>query len=263
VNQLKPTRRPSLSAVLLGCAIVAALMFIGTVLLLMDRDDKARDADQAQKVATDQATTLDQLCATDPDIARRIPSDCREAKEVRRNVVLPASAPGPTQAQVQGWVTDYLTEHPPPAGRGATPEMVARAVAEHMEANGTETISDVARAYLAANAKDFRGQAGSNGTDGQPGQDARDAQVATAVAAFCAERNSCAGPEGPRGQQGGQGPQGMGLTDFHPERNSEGACEWVATYENPAAGTTEVRRYPAGDAACPGGSPVGGLLPGG
>jgi hypothetical protein len=67
---------PSLAVVLALCAGVAAVATAGTIWLTADRDDKAKDAVVAQGVATDQATTLDRLCATDADVAKRIPDDC-------------------------------------------------------------------------------------------------------------------------------------------------------------------------------------------
>jgi hypothetical protein len=254
---------PSLAFVLALCAVVALLATVGTVWLTADRDSKASEADAAKDVATDQATTLDQLCATDPDVARRIPEDCAEAREVREDVVLPASAPGPSQAEVQGWVDEWLDAHPPRRGRGATADMVARAVAEHMAGNGQERIANVARAYIEANAEQFRGRSGDDGSDGVDGQDATDDQVAAAVAAFCAERNSCQGPPG----ESVQGPQGQGVRDIRPERSGEGVCEWVIVFEDPASGEVRTVRHPAGDAACPAAPPPddgpGGLLPGG
>lgn len=256
--------RPSLPLVLALCAGVAALATAGTIWLTADRDDAIEDKGEAEAIATDQATALDQLCATDPDVASRVPDDCREAREVRENVVLPASAPGPSQAEVQGWVDEWLRAHPPKDGEDATPEMVARAVAEHMEGNGQQQIAKVAQAYIAANAEQFRGPAGTDGIDGR---DATDDQVAAAVAAFCAERAGC---QGPRGERGVDGPQGRSVVDAQPIRNGEGTCEWVITLEDPATGERSEIRHPAGDAACPAAPPPappeetgGGLLPGG
>ena len=249
----------------LAIAAIIAILTAGVAFTIGNTQESTR-ADTAETVATDQATTLDRLCATDADVARRIPDDCREAQEIRQNVVLPASAPGPSQAQVQGWVDDWLDAHPPKDGEDATPEMVARAVAEHMAGNGQDQITAVAQAYLAANAERFRGPAGADGTDGQDGQNATDDQVATAVAAFCAEHGQC---QGPQGETGGRGPQGQGVIDAQPIRNGDGQCEWVVTFENPETGERSETRHPAGDAACPAVQPPapeetgGGLLPGG
>jgi hypothetical protein len=247
----------------IAVAAIVALTVGGTLFFVGNREEATR-ADTNGAIATDQATTLDQLCATDPDVARRIPDDCAEAREIREEVVLPATAPGPSQAQVQGWVEEWLEKHPPRDGEDVTPGMVARAVAEHMEGNGQEQIAAVARAYLASNPEAFRGEDGEDGADGQ---NATDDQVATAVAAFCAERNGCAGPQGERG---GDGPQGQGVIDAQPIRNGEGQCEWVVTFEDPRDGSRTERRHPAGDAACPAVPPPappqetgGGLLPGG
>lgn len=244
---------------------IVAILAAGVWFVVGNTQESTR-ADTAETVATDQATTLDVLCATDPDVAARIPADCREAQRIRQNVVLPATAPGPSQAQVQDWVDDWLDAHPPKDGKNATPEMVARAVAEHMAGNGQDQIVKVAQAYLAANAERFRGPAGADGQDGQPGANASDDQVATAVATFCAEHGQC---QGPQGETGGRGPQGQGVIDAQPIRNGDGQCEWVVTFENPETGERSETRHPAGDAACPAVQPPapeetgGGLLPGG
>src|SRR4051812_11791797 len=100
VTTVKP-RRPSNRA-LVALALVA--LCVGAGLFIGDNVHQADRADTATDTAKDQATTLDRLCATDPDVARRIPDDCREARQIREEVVLPAAAPGPSQAQVQGWV---------------------------------------------------------------------------------------------------------------------------------------------------------------
>lgn len=259
----KPRRRRLPSWALTLLAILA--LVVGAAWFVIGNQQEATRADSATTVATDQATTLDRLCATDPDVARRIPDDCAEAREIREEVILPAAAPGPSQAQVQDWVRDWLEAHPGQAGRDgkdATPEQVARAVAEHMAGNGQEQIAAVAQAYLAANAERFRGEDGQNGQDGA---DASDDQVATAVAAFCAERDSCRGVQGERGPEGRQG---VGVVDAQPIRNGEGTCEWVVTLEDPATGERSEVRHPASDAACPLAPPPpeepgGGLLPGG
>jgi hypothetical protein len=245
-----PNWLPAVAAVL---AIVA-----GGVWFMIGNQQEATRADAAEGEAVDKATTLDQLCATDPDVARRIPEDCREAREIREQVVLPASSPGPSQAQVQGWVEDWLDAHPARNGRSVTPQMVARAVAEHMAGNGQDQIARVAQAYLAANAERFRGERGEAGVDGQ---NATDDQVAAAVAAFCAEHGQC---QGPQGDAGVQGPQGWGVRDIRPERNGDGVCEWVVVFEDPVSSEQRVARHPAGDAACPASPPpdAGGLLPG-
>lgn len=258
------TSRPSLPVVLMLCAVAAALATAGTLWLKVDRDDQAAQADVATTVATNQATTLDRLCATDPDVARRIPDDCREARQIREEVVAPTAAPGPSQAQVQGWVDTWLEDHPPRDGKSVTPAMVARAVAEHMAGNGAEQITRVAQAYIAAHAEKFRGLPGLNATD---------EQVATQVAAFCAEHGDCQGPEGEKGDKGEKGdtgeggPQGIGVVDIHPDRDDQGACVWVVVFENPATGEQRTATHPAGEAACPAAPPPeetsGGLLPGG
>lgn len=247
-------------------AVALALLVVGIVVFRIDNDHEEQRADINAQAATSQATTLDRLCATDPDVYRRIPEDCAKAREIREEVVLPATAPGPSQAQVQGWVEDWMEAHPSHDGKNATPEMVARAVAEHMEGNGQAQITKVAQAYLAANAERFRGEPGADGEQGPKGDNATDDQVATAVAAFCAEHGDCAGPQGERG---GIGPQGQGVVDAQPIRNGEGTCEWVITLEDPRDGSRSERRYPAGDAACPADAPAppeetgGGLLGGG
>jgi hypothetical protein len=247
-------RRRQMPGWLPAVLAVAAIVGAGVWFTVGNVQESDR-ADQNAAVATDQATTLDRLCATDADVARRIPEDCAEAREVRENVVLPATTPGPSQAQVQGWVTDWLERNPPQDGRDVTPEMVARAVAEHMEGNGQARIAQVAQAYLASNAELFRGE---DGQDGEAGQDATDDQVAAAVAAFCAERDSCSGPQGPRGDQG---VQGQGVADIRPERNGEGVCEWIVVFVDPASGESREVRHPAGDAACPAAEPPPGELP--
>jgi hypothetical protein len=262
-GELPTRRRPT--ARLLSVLAVAALSIGGTLFVVGNRQEATR-ADTNGALATDQATTLDRLCATDPDVAKRIPDDCREARAIREEVVLPAAAPGPSQAQVQDWVNSWLRRHPPADGQNATPAMVARAVAEHMAGNGQAQISNVARAYLAAHAERFRGKPGNDGAKGEPGENASDEQVATAVAAFCAERNGCRGPQGVPGDAG---PQGVGVVDIKPVRDDQGACVWVVTFEDPASGERVERRHPAGDAACPALASTppeetsGGLLPGG
>jgi hypothetical protein len=249
-----------LPAVLTVLAIVGA----GALYTIGNRQEADR-ADTNAAVASDQATTLDRLCATDPDVARRIPDDCAEARRVREDVVLPAAAPGPSQAQVQDWVNQYVRDHPPRDGRNATPDMVARAVAEHMAGNGQQQIAKVAQAYIAAHVAEFRGAKGEAGANGLDGQDATDDQVATAVAAFCAGHDGCRGPQG---DAGGQGAQGVGVVDIRPERNDQGACQWVVVFEDPSTGERQTATHPAGDAACPA-APAppeetgGGLLPGG
>lgn len=75
------------------------------------------------------------------------------------------------------------------------------------------------------------------------------------------------GDTGDQGATGDQGVQGVGTVDIRPERNSDGACEWVIVFEDPATGEQREVRHPAGDSACPAPPPPpetgGGILPGG
>jgi hypothetical protein len=126
---------------------------------------------------------------------------------------MPIPGPGPTQAQIDDAVTEYIAAHPPAAGKPATPEMVATAVAEYLTAHPPtpgrlptpQEIATAATDYLTAHSAQFTGPAGAAGA---AGKDATDAQVAAAVDAYCSAHNKCAGPAGPAGQPGQQGKTG-------------------------------------------------------
>jgi hypothetical protein len=87
--------------------------------------------------------------------------------------------PGPSDAQVQGAVDDYLAAHPPVA------------------AVSTQALTTVVAAYLTEHPP-------------APGPPPSDAQVATAVAAYMAANPAPSGPPGPQGSPGvgEQGPAG-------------------------------------------------------
>jgi hypothetical protein len=177
---------------------------------------------------------------------------CQKAQAVQELKPL-----APTDAQIYDAVDQWLRAHPPSAGRAPSQAELIQAVKATLDSLGQPPTEDEIRAtvvgYIEDNPDDFKGE------DGRRGPAATDQQVQASVSAFCGQVPSpCAGPKGETGQGGSQGlpgTQGVGVDDFYFER-ANGVCTAVIVLRNPADGTTRSVSTPAGDAACPGGTPV-------
>jgi hypothetical protein len=257
----------------LASPIGGVLALAAAILFYMASRQADDDKQAVGEVAVQQAVSIQQLCKAGGDVSEALEAagQCDQADQVRAtarsNDVQATPKPvvmkptrdelvrftrdavrdycagrkncRPDAAVLVKIVGDYLEQHPPSPGKDATPQQIA----------------DAARAVLTADPDLFRGEVGAQGPP--PSDD----QVSAAVAVFCAD-DRC------RGAKGGQGDQGVGVVDMRPERDDQGACVWVVTFENPASGERQTVTHPAGDAVCPAVQQPpeetgGGLLPGG
>jgi hypothetical protein len=254
---------PVLAIVMAGISVAAVLV---TNALTAETDSK----NAVGAVAVEQAVTIETLCRAGGEVAAALESagQCDKAQEVQDEVdrqgASPASvavAPTIDRDELMRFVRTAVGEYC--AGRNeCTPDtaLLISTVAEYLRLNPPApgrgpTSAEVeagARTVLTSDPDLFRGVPGVNGEDGERGPGPTDEQVAAGVLAFCGANDQC---------RGAQGPQGIGIPEFYFERNSEGVCEAVVTFHNPATDERVTERRQASDPAC---APIdGGILPGG
>lgn len=125
----------------LGLVLTVVLVVLG-ILNRRQADDATQGQQQAQVElgrTADRARSLAGEILAECTTGELTGPVCDRADDVARDPVpppAPASATdGLTVGEVEAIVAAYLTEHPPPAGRGPTPEEVAAAVAAYLTEN--------------------------------------------------------------------------------------------------------------------------------
>ncbi len=204
---------------LIAVAVVAVLFIVLSTVVFKHQsvtsDQTAQaaqgDAQQAKEQTISISTMVQQACASG-QLAATDPL-CTAAAVAKATVNSPGpvgpEGPAPTAEELSAAVANYLTVHPPAAGRPPTTAEITSAVAGYLAANPPSPgrpptaaeINNAVQTYFAANPV-------RNGVDGAPGPAPTDAQIAQAVSDYLDAHPAPAGPQGAPGTAGSNGQDG-------------------------------------------------------
>lgn len=198
------TRYAPAGWVIAGLITAAGFLLVGSV--GGDQTDSANARTvTVQQQALRVANPVDELCAEGGALATQLNrrGACSPARSIVQAPPTAVAGRGPTDAEVEAGVADYLQRNPPPAGRAPTTEEITAAVATYLLAHPptpgraptSAEIADAVQTYLVANPP-------APGKDGAP---ASDEQVAAAVAAYLQAHPPAAGADGANGAAGENG----------------------------------------------------------